>query len=193
MGEMPMGVTKTDSASASRGVRLASWDLLRPLSMFLVPVVHCGAYPCEIGSVNLGGALGRAAIVCDPVFFVLSGYFAIRPLRGSLRNYYQRKLVTIVLPLLVYSVILYAWSTRLSGLSLGGWLGFAVGMMGPWWFIPCLIPFLVLAPFLYVFFEGLDDKWLMRLSGMALVVSIWSCLVNILRWTLPTFERRGRS
>ena len=186
-----MSVTRVDGTNTPRSIRLANWDLLRSLSMFLVIVVHCGAYPCVIGSVNLGGALGRAAIVCDPVFFVLSGYFAIRPLRGSLRSYYQRKLVTIVLPLLVYSVVLYVWTTRLGGMSLGGWLGFTVGMMGSWWFIPCLIPFLVLAPFLYVFFEGLNDKWLMRLSGMVLAVSVWSCLVNFLGWALPVFERPG--
>ena len=87
-------------ANASRGGRLANWDLLRSLSMFLVVVVHCGAYPCYVGSVNLGGALGRAAIICDPVFFVLSGYFAIRPLKTNLRSYFHRKLVTIVCPCL---------------------------------------------------------------------------------------------
>ena len=180
-------------ANASRGGRLANWDLLRSLSMFLVVVVHCGAYPCYVGSVNLGGALGRAAIVCDPVFFVLSGYFAIRPLKTNLRSYFHRKLVTIVLPLFAYSIILYMWSTHLSGVSLARYLVFFAGMMGPWWFIPCLIPFLILAPFLYRLFEALDDAWLKRLSVMVLATSVWSCLVNLLGWAPLVANRPGLS
>lgn len=161
--------------------------------MFLVVVVHCGAYPCYVGSVNLGGALGRAAIVCDPVFFVLSGYFAIRPLKTNLRSYFHRKLVTIVLPLFAYSIILYMWSTHLSGVSLARYLVFFAGMMGPWWFIPCLIPFLILAPFLYRLFEALDDAWLKRLSVMVLATSVWSCLVNLLGWAPLVANRPGLS
>lgn len=181
------------AANVSRGGRLANWDLLRSLSMFLVVVVHCGAYPCYVGSVNLGGALGRAAIICDPVFFALSGYFAIRPLKTNLRSYYHRKLVTIVLPLFAYSIILYMWSTHLSGVSLAGYLVFFAGMMGPWWFIPCLIPFLILAPFLYRLFEALDDAWLKRLSVMVLATSVWSCLVNLLGWAPLVANRPGLS
>lgn len=90
---------------SERAGRQANWDLLRSISMFAVVVVHCGGpYLGQIGAVNLGAIVSRAAIACDPVFFALSGYFALRPLKRGLRDYYQRKLIGIVMPLVVYSV-----------------------------------------------------------------------------------------
>lgn len=147
---------------SERAGRQANWDLLRSIAMFAVVVVHCGGpYLGQIGAVNLGAIASRAAIACDPVFFALSGYFALRPLKRGLRDYYQRKLIGIVMPLVVYSVLLYLWSTRLAGASLGDYFAFAAGKMSSsWWFIPSLIPFLVLSPFLYLLFEALSDEWL---------------------------------
>lgn len=75
---------------STRGQRLVNWDLLRTLAMFSVVVVHCGGYLGQIGPVNMGLVAGRAAIACDPVFFALSGYFALRPLKRGLQDYYQK-------------------------------------------------------------------------------------------------------
>ena len=166
--------------------------MLRTLAMFSVVVVHCGGYLGQIGPVNMGLVAGRAAIACDPVFFALSGYFALRPLKRGLRDYYQKKLVGIVVPLVVYSALLYLWSSRLTGLSIGGYFAFAAGEIGsPWWFIPTLIPFLVLAPFLCQFFEALSDKWALRLCKLVLVASLWSCLSYFGQWLFVAIGKPG--
>lgn len=160
--------------------------------MFSVVVVHCGGYLGQIGPVNLGAMASRAAIVCDPVFFALSGYFALRPFKRGLWDYYQRKLVGIVLPLVVYSVLLYLWSSRLSGMSVGGYFAFAADeISSPWWFIPTLIPFLVLAPFLYLFFESLSDEWARKLVKLILAVSVWSCLAHFGQWLFLAMRKPG--
>lgn len=140
----------------------------------------------------MGLVAGRAAIACDPVFFALSGYFALRLLKRGLRDYYQKKLVGIVVPLVVYSALLYLWSSRLTGLSIGGYFAFAAGEIGsPWWFIPTLIPFLVLAPFLCHFFEALSDKWALRLCKLVLVASLWSCLSYFGQWLFVAIGKPG--
>ena len=160
--------------------------------MFFVVVVHCGGYLGQIGPVNMGLVAGRAAIACDPVFFALSGYSALRPLKRGLRDYYQKKLVGIVVPLVVYSALLYLWSSRLTELSIGGYFAFAAGEIGsPWWFIPTLIPFLVLAPFLCQFFEALSDKWALRLCKLVLVASLWSCLSYFGQWLFVAIGKPG--
>lgn len=46
--------------------------------MLAVLVVHSGTYLDPILGVPVGAYLSRLAYVCDPIFFVLSGYFAIR-------------------------------------------------------------------------------------------------------------------
>ena len=178
---------------SERSGRQANWDLLRSIAMFAVVVVHCGGpYLGQIGAVNLGVIVSRAAIACDPVFFALSGYFALRPLKRGLRDYYQRKLIGIVMPLVVYSVLLYLWSTRLAGVSLGSYFAFAAGKMGSsWWFIPSLIPFLVLSPFLYLLFEALSDEWALRLSKIVLATSIWSCLNHFGQWLFLAIGKPG--
>lgn len=78
--------------------RLANWDLLRAISMFAVVVVHMSGCLGPIGGVPTN-AIGTFAIICDPVFFALSGYFALRPLKTSLPKYLVRKFSSIVLPL----------------------------------------------------------------------------------------------
>ena len=88
--------------------RMANWDLLRSMSMFLVLVIHSTAM---LGSVFHGDriptAINETLLVCDPVFFCLSGYFAIRPLKGTYSNYLLKKIRTVILPLIIYIFPLY--------------------------------------------------------------------------------------
>lgn len=93
------------TAAATPKPRLSNWDLLRSLAMFLVVVFHMAGRLGPIAGHETGGAVGEFALVCDPVFFTLSGYFALRPLKGSLRDYYLHKIGTILIPCLVYSSI----------------------------------------------------------------------------------------
>lgn len=108
--------------------------------MFAVVVVHMGGYLGPIGGIP-ANAISTLAIICDPIFFVLSGYFALRPLKTSLSKYYIREFSSIVLPLFLYSLLLYVYYFWSSGLSLVGYIEYFRNVLTPWWFIPCLIPF----------------------------------------------------
>lgn len=167
--------------------RLVNWDLLRAISMFAVVVVHMSGYLGPIGGVPTN-AIGTFAIVCDPVFFALSGYFALRPLKTSLPKYYVRKFSSIILPLFLYSALLYVYYSWSSGLSLFGYIEYFNNVLTPWWFIPALIPYLIAAPFLYKCLESLSDDWVKLLVRFSVVLSIWGIAGCFLTWA---FEVRG--
>lgn len=177
----------------SRKTRRANWDLLRALSMFLVVAVHTVPSLPRFSGTPLGGAAVGLCMVCDPVFFMLSGYFAIRPPRGGLREYYARKASTVVLPLVVYSVVLYVvlnWSS----LSLGGYIGLFLGYLsGYWWFVPALVPYLLLAPFLHRMLEALDDRWIKRLAVLCLALYGWGVVSHLLVYLAGLIDRPGLS
>lgn len=162
------------AALANSKQRQTNWDLFRSLSMFMVVVVHTSQYLPQVSeSFGLSRAVSDAAIICDPVFFMLSGYFALRPLKCSLKEYYLKKISSIVIPILLYSIVLYVY-TSWGSLGLGGYVSYSASLFfGGWWFIPSLIPCLVLAPFLYQAFEGLDDRWILRLVKVLAVVYAW--------------------
>lgn len=169
--------------------RLANWDLLRAVSMFAVVVVHMSGYLGPIGGVPTN-AIGTFAIVCDPVFFALSGYFALRPLKTSLPKYYVRKFSSIILPLFLYSALLYVYYSWSSGLSLFGYIEYFNNVLTPWWFIPALIPYLIAAPFLYKCLESLSDDWVKLLVRFSVVLSIWGIAGCFLTWA---FEVTGHA
>lgn len=130
--------------------RLVNWDLLRTLAMLFVVVVHSSQYLGPIYGIATQPFISEFAFICDPIFFVLSGFFAFRPLKTTYAKYLLNKVVTIVLPLVVYSVVLYAYGCVKGTVAFGlpqyfNW--FYNTLFGGWWFIPALIPFLVLAPF----------------------------------------------
>ena len=150
--------------------------------MLAVLIVHSAPYLDPVLGVNLGHMLSRLAIVCDPIFFALSGYFAIRPLNTSLGQYYAKKFKTIVLPLIVYALILYPYSSNYTDLSVRGFIHFFAAELSPWWFIPALIPFLMVAPFLYKFFEGLSGKEMKLFAALALTLSAWGVMSTGLAW-----------
>lgn len=178
---------------ATRKPRQANWELLRVLSMFLVVAVHTVPSLPLFNGTSLGGAASGFCMVCDPVFFMLSGYFAIRPLRAGLREYYVRKASTIVLPLVVYSVVFYV-ALNWSSLSLGGYLSLFLGYLSShWWFIPALVPFLLLAPFLHRMLDALDDRWIKRLTVLCLALYGWGVISHLLVYVSGLIDRPGLS
>ena len=149
--------------------------------MLAVVVVHAAGRIGSCGGPDLSAGVSTFFLVCDPVFFALSGYFAIRPLKGSLREYYLGKLVTIVLPVAIYSVLAYLVAARLQGLSVAGWLEYLEYLLtGAWWFVPALLPMLVVAPFLYRMFEALDDAAFSRFVKVLLAFVCWGVACDAL-------------
>lgn len=165
--------------------RLANWDLLRSLAMFFVVIVHCLDALGQFRGVEAKPLVSDFFLVCDPVFFCLSGYFALRPLRTDLGTYYLRKVSAIILPIILYSLILYAWSVGTGAIpepSARALLAYQANLLASlWWFMPELIPFLILAPFLSPMLDGLSDRWLVTLAKVVGVLGAWGCA-----WSLAT-------
>lgn len=63
--------------------RLVNWDLLRTLAMFFVVMVHSSRYLGSIHGIETAPFISEFALICDPIFFVLSGFFAFRPLKTT--------------------------------------------------------------------------------------------------------------
>lgn len=160
--------------------------------MLFVVVEHSSGNLGPIGGIETHGFVSELAFICDPVFFALSGYFAIRPLKTSLKTYYLKKVSGVVLPCLVYSIVLYLYTQRFANLSLGGLVDYQYGLMvGGWWFVPALIPYLVVAPFLYEFFKGLSDRVVLWLARVVAVLTAWGCLSLFLTHVFTALDVPG--
>ena len=176
----------TISVSHAKTGRQVNWDLLRIICMFLVVVCHTSSNIGSCRGLVAGAIAGDAALLCDPIFFSLSGFFAIRPLKESYLKYLIRKMIAIVIPIGIYSLVVYAWLYFAGGaeLSFRAYFGWLLSMLsGPWWFIPSLIPMLVTAPFLYFFFSKLDfeqKKLLSKAVAILVLLGIGYTVVSSL-------------
>ncbi len=129
--------------------RLTNWDLLRALSMFLVVVVHIAPLLGSFHSINASAVASTAAIICDPIFFCLSGYFALRPLKKSYKDYLLGKALSLLLPIFLYAGLLYIYKAATGSVTNTNFIRYTSGLVqGGWWFVPSLIPYIMIAPIL---------------------------------------------
>lgn len=171
--------------------RLTQWDLLRALAMFFVVIVHSRFYLKTPQACTIAGEL---ALICDPIFFTLSGYFAIRQLTSSYAGYLWKKFLTVVLPLIAYGALLYCFAIYrgITTLSIGNLMRFYQQLLaGQWWFIPALIPFLMLAPWLYTMFEALDVHKQRSLFILVSAAMIWGIIATALSSWAKVFQYTG--
>ncbi len=180
MDEKNQQAQVAESGEAARGVaRDVRWDLLRSVAMFAVVAVHASARIGATGDADLSAFFSTLFLVCDPVFFALSGFFAIRPLRGSLREYYLGKFVTIVVPVALYSVVAWLVALFAQGYT-EGYLAYAYYLLeGAWWFVPALVPMLAVAPFLYRMFEALDERAFRAFVALLAVFAAWGLACDV--------------
>lgn len=85
--------------------------------MFLVVVVHIAPQLGSFRNINASPIASTAAIICDPIFFCLSGYFAFKPLKKSYKDYLFDKALSLLLPIFVYAGLLYAFKTATGSLQ----------------------------------------------------------------------------
>ena len=150
--------------------------------MFLVVVVHIAPQLGSFRNINASAIASTAAIICDPIFFCLSGYFALKPLKKSYKDYLFGKALSLLLPIFVYAGLLYAYKTATGSLQDTNYIRYTSGLVqGGWWFGPALIPYILVAPVLSKMFDALDDRTCKNALFVTLGIYAWgglSCAAN---------------
>lgn len=173
----------------STSKRLANWDLLRALSMFLVVVVHIAPQLGSFRNINASPIASTAAIICDPIFFCLSGYFAFKPLKKSYKNYLLDKALSLLLPIFVYAGLLYAFKTATGSLQDTNYIRYTSDLVqGGWWFVPALIPCILVAPILSKMFDALDDHTCKIALFVTLGIYAWGGLSCVAKSLLINYQ-----
>lgn len=179
-----------------RKPRLINWDVLRSLAMFMVVMVHMRPHLGAINGVNVNAIVSTIDILCDPIFFTLSGFFAIKPMTKNLKEYYLGKVSSIILPLIAYSIPAYLLQALYThgSLRLGAYLQFFdYTVTESWWFIPALIPCLIAAPFISMGLCKMSEKQVGML-GLALMVLYLACeILTSLQWFFAAVDMNGCS
>lgn len=139
--------------------RIPGLDLLRVAACYMVIQVHAGEfyYIAAGGEVAAGSApaavnlLNSLCRVAVPLFVMLSGYFLL-PVRGSVRLFFSRRFVRVVIPFVVWCV-LYAVYRSFRGESEAGlWADIAripvnFGVeVGHLWYVYMLMGLYLFAP-----------------------------------------------
>ena len=161
--------------------RLTNWDLLRALSMFLVVVVHIAPQLGSFRGINAGVIVGTGAIICDPIFFCLSGYFALKPLKKSYKDYLFGKALSLLLPIFVYAGLLYTYKVVTGSLQDSNYIRYTSSLVqGGWWFIPALIPCILVAPVLSKMFDALNDRTCKTVRNLRNLCMGWTVIRCVL-------------
>lgn len=143
--------------------------------MFLVVICHSVPYIGLIHGHDYAPSIAEFVLICDPIFFALSGFFAIRPLKSSYVRYLLHKVKTVVLPLLIYTTIVYFFccSRGEAVLGMGAFLTWSYQTIGgQYWFVPALIPFIMIAPLLHSFFSALNREQTRKMFSVMLALSL---------------------
>jgi surface polysaccharide O-acyltransferase-like enzyme len=89
-------------------------DLIRTVAIFLVITVHVSGQITNLwGKVPesdwfIANIYGGIARICVPLFFMISGYLLL-PRSESLGSFYRRRMLKIVIPFIVWSLIYLGW------------------------------------------------------------------------------------
>lgn len=161
--------------------RQANWDVLRALMMFFVVVVHMAERAPLFNGYPLGRLITAGALICDPVFFTLSGFFSLRGKQSRLVSYYLKRGLNIVLPLLIYAVLAYTSLFLVpNSAPIPDIFTYTASLLkGPYWFIPALVPFLLITPFLNQIIHHWSDIQIGKLFRLIMVLFALNSLLSI--------------
>lgn len=152
--------------------------------MLAAVVAQCSSHLGPLVEMDASRIASRAAILCDFTFFALSSYFGIHPTQDEPKQVlyaYSFDHHSSACGLLNCSLSLF---DCLSGASLHGYIAYFSDVLTPWWFIPTLIPFLLIATFLYWLFEKLSDRQAKTVATVACFLTAWGFISYVLTWTL---------
>ena len=170
---------RSKDRSLGKGFRDPAFDILRILAVFLVICAH--VFQAELGFMeerSLGLSLMEGiALVCNPLYVMLSGALLLKWKEESITAFYLRRLGRIVLPLTIYYAF-YLWENGLfRGLGPGEALSLMFGNLIAchtpetpyYWLIFVIISLYVVFPFMRYMLRDLPYKVLSAMSVLALL------------------------
>lgn len=177
--------------------RIASYDVIRVVSMFFVVAVH-SLIAIDIHS-NLMAlsvfVLQTIFFTANPMFFMLSGRFNIKTDYRKLSSYYARKITTIVIPVLLYFLLRTLCGTNYGSFSLGGLTkNYLINTLGnyadiEYWFIFSLVGYLSAAPFFGPSIAKLNNcqaRWFISIGLLyQMLVFVFSNIGVRFEWSYP--------
>ncbi len=142
---------------------IVSFDLLRVAACFLVVMLHTAAarfytFDQYWWASNFYDSLSRCSV---PVFFMISGALLLTK-QESISLFYRKRVVRILPPLIIWSLI-YMWWSSYHGVSYGGvWNWIKAICKGPvffhLWYLYCIIGVYLFVPFLRKIYSTSDKN-----------------------------------
>lgn len=189
------------ATSVETATRNTSYDFIRVIAMALVLAIHTlnraehfafsyntTWYLVEIFSIIF--------MVCNPLFFMLSGKFTLNKKFGTAKDYlvfYLKKAVTIVLPFVLLSVVGYMAAVPVKHWGLFSFARkfLSADINGVYWFMYVLISIVLFSPFFAKMLQSmsLTDKrvffWVLVITNS--VVSVLKIYETNLRFSYGLF------
>ena len=157
-------------------------DLIRVVSCFFFIAVHTRGVVTEPYP-TVEYWLKPLIIVCNPLFFMLSGKFALRPFQDNkegYRRYYLKKLEKVIIPYFALCILIYWWNKEFQSFSATEFISLFLkdSVSYQLWFMGPMIGLLLSAPFLSILINNLSEYGRKVMIGIALAWSLIS--INIL-------------
>jgi surface polysaccharide O-acyltransferase-like enzyme len=177
--------------------RLPQYDLIRAVAMFLVVYVHSslnftfGAEPSK--SAGLFWFSSAIALMCNPLFFMVSGKFNIAQAEklkwGGVLQWYLKKVIDLLLPVIFYAIVFWlmqyvavkffgAWSNGSENFfDIYGFLKMVNDLLcSSWWFVPAIFALMIVTPFIARLMKNLNKSetllWFGIIFGLPAIVLI---------------------
>jgi surface polysaccharide O-acyltransferase-like enzyme len=163
-------------------------DLIRVVAIFLVVMIHVsGQVTNHWGEIPadqwlIGNVYGGIARVAVPLFFMISGYLLL-PRTESLRAFYTKRMMRILIPFVVWSLIYLGWycwnHATICTPSFVGDLLFVQGTYYHLWFLYALIGIYMILPVLRLMIKpDMDQRILWYLIGLWLIFQTLFTITN---------------
>ena len=183
-------ITGMNKNTVGREIR---YDVIRVVAMLFVIAVHVNPKPFN-SFPWFKDVFDYIVYTCNGMFFMLSGFFNMKKefcTKEDYAVYYKKKFITIFLPYVLMTFVLYGYDYAMSGrtFELGAFLGETINQFTALnseqhlWFMYSLIGLVLSAPFFSKMFHAMADWEIKLLFGMSIgwnVVSIY--LVNDMGW-----------
>ncbi|MCP8856941.1 acyltransferase [Latilactobacillus fuchuensis] len=183
------------------------YDLIRVIAMGLVILIHA------MDSVQLAPSLTNQIwkeaattliMLCNPLFFMMSGHFNLH-FKGTKKEdynqYYWKKVINIIIPLIIYQLIYYIVTVSLTGgfktvksfVHLFILNIFQNYVTTYFWFMYLLIAFLIAAPFLSKMLDQLSntEQKIFMIVLIGIQVAGWLFKVVGINWGLNSYPFSG--